>query len=183
VAAGLLLVALLAGCTSTVPGSGRAAGPEPPPGAAATGAPPAGRAALAADVLPDECLLDAVEFSALLGEAVLPPEQGEVVRADGSRPSSCFANSAGPFPTPLAMVNVYEPREGTPAEFVRAAPAQGRRDLPGVGEAAVLIDTTPGVTLQLAAARYVVTIAVLDGSPDDAAWTTAATAALAALGG
>ncbi len=188
--AGLLAPLVLCACTSVVPGAGRAVAPPGPAAAASpsgsavpTTGPPPERAALAADVLPDECLLDALAFSALLGEAVLPPEQGEVERPDGTSRSSCYANSAGDFPTPLAAINVYEPREGTPAEFVLAAPPQGRRDLPGVGEAAVLIDTAPGVTLQLAGTRYVVTIAVLDGVPSDAAWTTAATAALAALDG
>jgi hypothetical protein len=186
---GLLAAAvLLTGCTAVVPGTGSAApaplptstappasAPEPTPGPVTT------RSALAADVLADECLLDALGFSALLGRPVLPPEQGEVERADGSSSSSCVAESARGFPDPLAAINVYEPRSGTPAEFVRAAPPEGRRELTGVGEAAVLVDTAPGITLQLAAARHVVTIAVLDGAPPDDAWRAAATAALAAL--
>lgn len=188
VAAALLIALLVAGCTTTVPGAGRAAGPVAltgsPVAPESTTAPPTGsQSALAADVLPEECLLDALGFSALLGVPVLPPEQAEVVRGDGSSTSSCFANSARGAPDPLAAINVYEPREGTPADFVRAAAPQGRRELGGVGEAAALVDTAPGVTLQLAAARYVVTIAVLNGAPSDDAWRAAATAALDALGG
>ncbi len=182
---------LLAGCTTAVPGTGVAAPPPataPAPGAPAPpeAAPPAGeppeggpRSALAADVVADECLLDALEFSALLGEPVLPPEQQRVER-DGEVRSACYVGAAGDG-TPLAMVNVYAPREGTPAEFVRAAPPEGRRDLGGVGEAAVLVDTPPGQVLQLAGPRHVVTVAVLDGAPADDAWRTAAGAALAAL--
>jgi hypothetical protein len=183
--AGLLVAGLLAaGCTSVVAGSGSpTAGPATSTPSPTTDllTPAPTRSALAADVLADECLLDALGFSALLGRPVLPPEQGEVERADGSSSSSCVAESARGFPEPLAAVNVYEPRAGTPAEFVRAGPPEGRRELTGVGEAAVLVDTAPGVTLQLAAPRYVVTITVLDGAPPDDAWRAAAIAALAAL--
>ncbi|MDN5929723.1 MAG: hypothetical protein L0I24_01415 [Pseudonocardia sp.] len=188
-AAGALLMLLLAaGCTSAVPGTGRANGPVAVTGSPAapestTAPPPGSQSALAADVLPDECLLDALGFSALLGEPVLPPEQVEVVRGDGSSTSSCFANSARGAPDPLAAVNVYEPRDGSPTDFVRSAAPQGRRELTGVGGAASLVDTASGVTLQLATARYLVTIAVLDGTPSDDAWRAAATAALDALGG
>lgn len=185
------MLLLTAGCTTAVPGAGRATGPVAvtgsPTGSTApestTAPPPGSQSALAADVLSDECLLDALGFSALLGEPVLPPEQVEVVRGDGSSTSSCFANSARGAPDPVAAVNVYEPRDGTPADFVHSAAPQGRRELTGVGEAASLVDTAPGVTLQLAAVRYVVTIAVLDGTPSDDAWRAAATAALDALGG
>jgi hypothetical protein len=179
----------LTGCsTAVVPGAGRPAAPvvvTAAPDAPGSTAPEAGggppRPALAADVLPDECLLDALAFSALLGEPVLPPRQVEVTRADGSRPTSCVATSTAEPPEPLASVNVYEPRTGTPADFVRSAPPQGRRTLDGAGEAAALVDTAPGVTLQLAGARFVVTIAVLDGAPDDDDWRAAAATALAAL--
>lgn len=188
-AAALALAALAAtaACSTTVAGAGRAADPgpvaaeAPDPSAAPPTGPAPERSALSSDVVDDECLLDALEFTALLDRSVLPPEPGELVRPDGTRVTSCVASSASAFPTPLAAINVYEPRTGTPADFVRAAPAAGRRDLPGAGEAAVLIDTAPGLTMQLAGARHVVTIAVLDGAPSDAAWTAAATAALAAL--
>ena len=193
-AAALALAALVAAtpaCSTTVAGTGRPAGPDPvaaeapdPPAApspAPSTEPAPERSALDSDVVDDECLLDALQFTALLDRSVLPPEPGELVRPDGTRVTSCVASSAAAFPTPLAAINVYEPRTGTPAEFVRAAPALGRRDLPGAGEAAVLIDTAPGLTMQLAGERYVVTIAVIEGAPSDAAWTAAATAALAAL--
>jgi hypothetical protein len=181
------LVAATAACSTTVAGTGRPAGPDPvaaeapDPSAAPSPGPAPDRSALDSDVLDDECLLDALQFTALLDRSVLPPEPGELVRPDGTRVTSCVASSASAFPTPLAAINVYAPRTGTPAEFVRAAPASGRRDLPGAGEAAVLIDTAPGLTMQLAGERYVVTIAVIEGAPSDAAWTAAATAALAAL--
>ncbi|GAA3232055.1 hypothetical protein GCM10017691_26340 [Pseudonocardia petroleophila] len=185
----MLLAALLvlgaAACSTAVPGAGRAAAPVVTDAPVVTGAPgttgppPGPRSALDADVVDDECLLDAVAFSALLGEPVLPPEQTAVTRADGSRPTSCVATSTGG--EPLAAINVYATRTGTPADFVRAAPPQGRRELSGVGEAASLVDTAPGVTLQLAGPRYVVTVAVLDGAPSDDAWRAAARAALAAL--
>lgn len=182
--AAALLVLAVSGCATVVPGTGRVAAPvvpvSPTPTAAPTSPPPGPRSALAADVVDDECLLDAVGFSALLGEPVLPPEQAEVTRADGSRPTSCVATSTAA--QPLASINVYQPREGTAAEFVRAGPPQGRRELTGVGEAAALVDTAPGVTLQLAGTRYVVTIAVVDGTPSDDAWRAAARAALDALG-
>lgn len=182
------MLLLAAGCTTVVPGAGQAAGPVavagPPVPPGTTPAPPTQpQSALAADVLPDECLLDALGFSALLGEPVLPPEQTEVVRGDGSSTTGCFANSARGAPEPLGAVNVYQPRSGTPAEFLRAAAPAGRRELTGVGEAAALVDTAPGQTLQLAAARYLVTIAVLDGTRSDDAWRAAAAAVLAALPG
>lgn len=196
---GLLLVAVLlavaASCTDVVPGTGTAADPlptttaetepdlpPPSPGATTDPGPSSVRSSLAADVLDDECLLDAVAFSDLLGQPVLPPEQVAVQRDDGSVASSCYAHSARGFPTPLAAINVYAPRSGTPAEFVRSGPPQGRWTIDGIGEAAVLVDTAPGVTLQLAGARYLITISVLDGAPSEDAWKAAARAALTALG-
>lgn len=188
----MLVAAVMAGgCATTVPGTGR---PAPGP-VAETGtgtgtatlvpfvAAPGPRPALAADVLADECLLDALGFSALLGVPVLPPEQADVRRDDGSTGSSCVAVPVRGFPEPLASINVYAPRDATPAEFVRSAPAAGTTGLPGAGEAAVLVDTAPGVTLQLAGARYVVTVSVADGAPAEDAWRAAAAAALAALPG
>lgn len=160
-------------------GSGPDTGTESDAGTAGGTAAP--RPAVAADVLADECLLDALAFSALLDEPVLPPRQMQVTRADGSRPTSCVAVSTAQPPEPLASINVYGTRTGTPADFVRSAPPQGRRTLDGAGEAAALVDTAPGVTLQLAGARYVVTIAVIDGTPGDDTWRAAAAAALAAL--
>lgn len=182
----MLIAVPVAGCTTQIPGTGTPADPVAVAETSTSASPaPSGpapaRSGLAADVVDDECLLDSLQFSDLLGEPVLPPEQTEVPRADGSSSTSCYADSARGFADPLASINVYEPRSGSPADFVRAAPPQGRRDLTGAGQAAVLIDTTPGVTLQVASPRYVVTIAVLDGAPSDDAWRAAAAAALAAL--
>ncbi len=183
-----MVAALASGCATVVPGSGRAAPeaivdtPTTAPAPETTAAAPAGpRPALAADVVADESQLDALGFSDLLGVPVLPPEQADVQRDDGSTSSSCVATSARGFADPLASINVYEPRDATPADFVRSAPAQGTTVLTGVGEAAALLDTAPGVTLQLAGSRFVVTISVADGAPSEDAWRVAATAALAEL--
>ena len=77
---------------------------------------------------------------------------------------------------------MYRVRTGTPADFVRAAPPGGH-ELPGVGDAAVVLDTATGPTLQLAGHGHLVTILVLDRAPTEAAWRAAATAALTPLGG
>jgi hypothetical protein len=194
-----VLVPVGAGCSRTVEGTARAApvaagapapGQTAPPAAAATGsavavsAPTRRTAAveLQSDVLPDECLLDAEELRALLGRAVRAPEQTVVDRDDGSRSSSCYANAAEGYPTPLAAINVYRVRSGTPAEFVRAAAPAGRA-LGGVGEAAALLDTAAGPTLQVAGRAHLVTVVVLGRGPDDDAWRAAGTAALARLPG
>ena len=131
-----------AGCTSVVTGSAAAAPPtvtaetsvapeptippRPPPSTAPLGA----RTGLDADPFPDECLLDASELSALVGGPVRPPEQGTVRRSDGTRSSSCVATAGY---DPVAMINVYTVRAGTPADYVRAGGSAGRRELPGVG--------------------------------------------------
>jgi hypothetical protein len=186
--AGFVVAALPLGpvaCTTVVPGHATAAPPAAP--AARSGTPPATpapppapgpRAGLDADPLPDECLLDASEFGALVGGPVRPPAQGTVERDDGTRSSSCVA-AAGQ--DPVAMINVYTVRAGTPADYVRAGGSAGRRALPGVGEAAVVIDTHTGPTLQLAGPRYLVTILVSGSTPSDEAWRAAALAALSRL--
>lgn len=147
-------------------------------GGAPAAAPPAERSGLEADVVEDECLLNAAEFGALVGVAVHPPEQGTVQRPDGSRSSSCVATAGT---EPVAMINVYGVRSGSPADYVRAGGAAGRREIPGVGDAAVVIDTATGPTLQLASARYLVTVLVAGRTPSDEAWHTAAAAALSRL--
>ncbi|WP_142047248.1 hypothetical protein [Pseudonocardia kunmingensis] len=173
-----------AGCTTTVPGSATAA---PAPGASAgpdalepPAASPGPRSGLDADVLPDECLLNASEFGDLVGLAVQPPEQGTVEREDGSVSAGCVATADS---EPVAMINVYAVRSGTPADYVRAGGGTGRRDLRGVGEAAVVIDTATGPTLQLASPEYLVTILVSAQTPSDDAWRAAAQAALSRLPG
>jgi hypothetical protein len=177
----LLLVAT--GCTTIVPGSATAA---PAPGSSVPGAPgppaapPGARSGLDADVLPDECLLNAAEFGDLVGVAVQPPEQGTIEREDGSVSASCVATAGS---EPVAMLNVYAVRSGTPADYVRAGGDAGRRELPEVGDAAVVIDTATGPTLQLASPEYLLTILVSGRTPSDDAWRTAARAALSRLPG
>lgn len=192
----VLLAALAAGCTRSVAGVPSAAPPPTfPSTAAATPGPasveapggspgatptPAGPSRLEPDVLPDECLLDATQFAALLGRPVRAPAQSVVRRSDGSRSSSCYVGPARGDPAPLAAINVYRVRTGTPAQFVSARAPGGRR-LVGIGEAAAVLDTVAGPTLQVASPRFVVTVAVLGREPGDAAWRAAARAALARL--
>ena len=76
------------------------------------------------------------------------------------------------------MINVYTVKSGTPADYVRAGGTAGRRELPRVGEAAVVVDTESGPALQLASPRYLVTILVSGRTPSDEEWRTAALAAL-----
>lgn len=166
------------GCTALVPGvPAPAAGANPP--APAPGAPRvAPRTGLVVDVLPDECLLFASELGALVGRPVPRPAQGVVRDPAGPRGSGCVV---GPGARPLALVNVYAVRSGTPADVVRAGPRGGRRELPGVGEAAAVVEAEAGPTLQLAAPRHLVTILVTTRRPTDAEWRAAADAALTRL--
>ncbi len=179
----MVVLAAAAGCTATVPGTAAPAPPvvvdaTPSPSSAPAAPPPGPRSGLDVDVLPDECLLNAAEFGALVGRPVRPPEQSTVRRENGSTSSGCVATADG---EPVAMMNVYGVRTGTPADYVRAAPPGGRRELPGVGEAAAVIDTATGPTLQLAGERYLVTILVSGATPSDDAWRAAAEAALSRL--
>lgn len=185
----LALLAAAAGCTRAVVGVPSAAPPHASPlsttpAAAPAPAPapaaPAGPSRLEPDVLADECLLDAARFAALLGVPVRTPTQSVVRRDDGSRSSGCYVGPAGGDPAPLAAVNVYRVRSGTPAQFVRRGAAGGRA-LSGAGEAAAVLETVAGPTLQVAGARFVVTVAVQGREPTDAAWRAAARAALARL--
>ena len=74
----------------------------------------AGRApTLDADALADECLLNATQFGELL-DLPVRPEQAVVRRADGTRSFSCFVTPADGQPAPLAAINVYRVRSGTP---------------------------------------------------------------------
>ena len=175
----LAVVALAAtGCTVTVPGSGAAttAGVEAAE-APVPATPPSPRSGLDVDPLPDECLLNAAEFGELAGATVRPPLQGSVQRDDGSRSAACVAVTGT---EPIAMINVYTVRSGTPADYVRAGPP-GRRDLKDVGDAAAVIDTAAGPTMQLASPRDLVTILVAGRLPSDDAWRSAAAAALSRL--
>ncbi len=173
--AAVLLGGASAACTAVVPGTPGAAAPQvaDDPSPSPTTAGP--RSALVADPIPDECLLNASEFGALVGGAVRPPEEATVDRGDGSRGSSCVVTAGS---DPIAMINVYRVRTGTPADYVRAG---GRRLLAGVGEAAAVIDTAAGPTLQVASPAYLVTILVSGHRPADEAWRAAASAALSRL--
>lgn len=175
-----LALVLLAGCSVEVRGAPGAApvraAAAAPAGAPGTAGRPGPRSGLDADPISDECLLDASELGALVGTAVRPPEESTVARPDGSVGRSCVASSGA---DPVAMVNVYRTRTGTPADYVRAG-AQ-RHDLAGVGEAAAVFPTGAGPTLQVAAPAYLVTILVARGTPGDDAWRAAAAAALSRL--
>lgn len=166
------------------PGGGGAPGGGAPGGTPGSGTPASGPAAqttlLTADVIDDECLLDAAAFAALLGGPVSAPAETAVVRPDGTSTRSCYALSRNGSPAPSAAVNVYRVNRGTPASFVRAA--TGGRQVAGVGEAAVLLDTVGGTTLQVATARYLVTVTVVDGSPSAGQWAAAGRAVVAAVG-
>ena len=160
------LVVGVAGCTTVVAGSAGAAGTRID--------------GLVADVLPDECLLTAAEFGELVDLPVEPPAQGTVDRGDGSRSAACVVTAGS---EPVALVNVYGVRFGSPDDYVRAAGAAGRRELPGVGAGAAVIGTAAGPTLQLAGERYLVTVLVSGSVPSDEEWRAAADAALARLPG
>jgi hypothetical protein len=162
----LVLPLVGAGCTTVVAGSAAAAGPRID--------------GLDADVLADECLLTAAEFGELVDLPVAPPEQGSVDRGDGSRGAACVVTAGS---EPVALVNVYGVRTGTPADYVRIADAAGRRELPGIGAGAAVIGTAAGPTLQLAGERYLVTILVSGSVPSDEEWRAAAEAALLRLPG
>ena len=180
-AIGLLMA--LSGCSPAVAGAPSAApGPSAFPSASVDAGTPATTArsrapTLAADVLADECLLDATQFGELLDRPARA-EQAVVRRADGTRSTSCYASAVDGPREPLAAINVYRVRAGTAAEVVRAA---GGRALPGLGDAATLLETAAGPTLQLASPRFLVTLLVQGSSPPDDAWSAAARAALARL--
>ncbi len=166
--------------SSAAPSGPAPSGPGAPSGSAAPDPTPSGkpRSGLVVDSVENECLLDASEFGALVGMAVRPPEEGTVRHGDGSTGSSCVAVAGS---DPVAMINIYKVRSGTPADYVLAGTGPGRHTLTGVGEAAQVIDTDVGPTLQLAGPTYLVTILVSGDMPSDDAWRTAAEAALAHL--
>ena len=175
---GLLLAATATGCSRAVPGIPTATPPTATSPTAGAPAPATRAIALVADVLPDECLLDAAQFGALLGRPVRPPQQSVLRRDDGSRSSGCTVGSTDGSRTPVGAINIYRVRSGTAAEFVRGS---GGQDLPGAGEAAAVLDTASGPTLQVAREPFLVTVAVSGRRPGDDAWRTAAAGALARL--
>lgn len=150
------------------------------PAAPAAPAAPADRPELAADVLADECLLEPSDVQMLIGQAVAPPRQEQ-----GERGAQCvFATGAGAVGsgTDVLTIDVYQPREGVPADAVQGD-EPGRRSLRGLGEAAAVVDNAPGAVLQVAGEEYLVTIAVLTTVPTDAGWRIVGRSALAALPG
>jgi len=181
------LLVLGSGCSRTVAGAPSEAAGAPPakPGSAGNTFSATARArapALQSDVLADECLLDAGQLAALLGRPVRAPAQSVVRRDDGSRRAGCYVVPAEGGAAPVVAINVYRVRSGTPAQFVATRSAGGRR-LAGIGEAATVLDTAAGPTLQVASARFVVTVVVRGRDPGDAAWRAAARHALARLPG
>lgn len=151
------------------------------PGATAPAPSPGGAGPLTADVVPDECLLDATGFGALLGATVPTPANHVVSRPGGATTRSCFAVATSGAPAPTASVNVYRVNTGAPAAFLRTA--TGSRPLAGIGDGAVLVDTLGGPTLQIATPRLLVTVAVAGRAPSDDAWRAAGRAAVARLPG
>ncbi|ANY08785.1 hypothetical protein [Pseudonocardia sp. HH130630-07] len=156
----------------------RDGGGAPPARPQAPAAPPAQPDPLTSDVLADECLLDEPALTGLLGTApVVPAEDADIRRPDGSTARSCFAVGG----SASVSVNVYTTNRVTPTRYVSDVP--GGRALTGTGDgtAAVLVDTVAGPTLQVGTARHLVTVAVAGRTPSDEQWRTAARRAVGAL--
>ncbi|MET0191231.1 MAG: hypothetical protein ABW212_19685, partial [Pseudonocardia sediminis] len=115
----------------------RAAAPRSSTPAAPRAATPGAAGPLTSDVVPDECLLDAKGFGALLGATVPAPANHVVTRPGGATTRSCFAVATSGSPAPTGSVNVYRVNTGTPVAFLRTA--TGSRPLTGVGDGAVLV--------------------------------------------
>jgi hypothetical protein len=130
-------------------------------------------AELVADPVPDECVLNAAEAQALIGEQVDRTRMTSLPGADGKPDPGCVAERGE---SQLVLTNVYEVRAGTPADAVRGR--SGARPLGGVGEAAGIVMARVGPTLYVAGQRYLVTIAVAFREPGDEAWRAAGRAAL-----
>jgi hypothetical protein len=167
-----------AGCAQAIAGNAVA---EPPPAVGTTVAAPARSTGpvLLGDAVRDECLLDAAELTALLDAPVARPENGTTTHADGTTSRGCTAATTDGDPPALAAVNVYGVRGGGPADVVRAG--LGRREMSEVGDAAAVVDTASGPTMQIASRGYLITIAVTERKPSDAQWRAAGRAALSHL--
>ncbi|WP_346270428.1 hypothetical protein [Pseudonocardia sp.] len=175
---GLLLVVVSSGCARTIAGNA-VAEPLPTTGTAVAAPARSTGPVLLGDAVRDECLLDAAELAALLDAPVDPPENRTTTRADGTTARGCTAAATEGDPPALAAVNVYGVRDGAPADVVRAG--LGRRELSEVGDAAAVVDTASGPTMQIASRKYLVTIAVAERRPSDAQWRAAGRAALSRL--
>ncbi|WP_224387894.1 hypothetical protein [Pseudonocardia sp. ICBG1293] len=147
-------------------------------GAATRPARPAAAAApLTADVLDDECLLDAASLTGLLGgPPVAPAANAVVTRADGTRTRACFALADGV----TVSVNAYTTNRGTPGGYVAAARHGTAVTRLPAGTSATVLDTVAGPTLQLATTRYLLTVAVAGRTPTPEQWRAAAVAVAAA---
>ncbi|MCW0216010.1 MAG: hypothetical protein OJJ54_21900 [Pseudonocardia sp.] len=164
-----------AGCAHAIAGTAVA---EPPPAAGGTPVRVVGPL-LVGDAVRDECLLDAAGLAALLASPTTPPANSTTTRPDGTTTHSCTATATEGDPRAIAAVNVYGVRDGTPADVVRAG--AGRREMSEVGDAAAVVDTASGPTMQIASGTYLVTIAVAERRPSDAEWRAAGRAALSRL--
>ncbi len=162
------------GRTRPAPDAPRAA----PTRAAAPAAPAAAPAPLTSDVVADECLLDRAALTGLLGgPPVAPATNAVVTRTDGTRTRACFALADGV----TVSVNAYTTNRSTPAGYVAAARHGSAVTGRPAGTSATVLDTVAGPTLQLATARYLVTVAVAGRTPSRDQWRAAAVAAAAAV--
>ena len=132
---------------------------------------------LVADPTEDECVLTASEVQALVGAPVERTTMTSIPGVDERPNRGCVAVEGE---NQLVLMNVYRVRSGTPADAVRG-PADGRRPLDGVGEAAAIVAGRVGPSLQAAGQRHLVTLAVAYVDPSDDAWRAAGRAALARL--
>jgi hypothetical protein len=135
----------------------------------------AATASLVADPVGDECVLNAADVQALIGEPADRTAMTSLPAADGHSDRGCVAFRGE---NQLVLVNVYRVRNGTPADIVRGGPAAGRRLLDGVGEGAAVVDSRVGPTLQVAGHQFLVTVEVAFHNPSDDAWRAAGKAAL-----
>jgi hypothetical protein len=135
--------------------------------------------ALVADPVGDECVLNAAQVTALIGEPADRTAMTSIPGADGRSARGCVAFRGE---NQLVLMNVYRVRDAGPADAVRDGPAEGRRFLDGVGEDAAVVDSRVGPILQVAGRRFLVTIAVAGHVPSDDAWRTAGKAALDRVG-
>lgn len=131
--------------------------------------------ALVADPVGDECVLNAAEVQALIGEPADRTAMTSIPQADGSSVRGCVAFRGE---NQLVLMNAYRVRNASPADAVHNGPADGRRFLDGVGEDAAVVDSRVGPILQVAGRRFLVTVAVAGHVPSDDAWRTAGKAAL-----
>jgi hypothetical protein len=139
---------------------------------------------LVPNVVDDECLLTPAQFGSLAGRQVIRAENTELADNDGRR--SCFYVS--PDDEPLGRTDVYAPAAVAARDLVArvAANSTASRTLTGVGEGAVVVPGRDGSFELVVASSALLVVLTLPArsvgtSPDDAAWSAAATAMLARL--